>query len=289
MDYILRNEKLEVIVSSKGAELRSVVHQGRECMWCGDPSIWGRRAPLLFPLIGRLRQETYLLDGKVIHAPIHGFCRDREFQVVAHDDSHVILRTADDAQTQEIYPFSFQLEVEFALEEDAPVLRKTHRVVNNSKRPMPYEVGGHEAYAVSPDEDTYVQFEGGISQIGTYVMDEDAMLTVPKRLLELPQGRLEQTPEQVGLDTIIVEEVPNGTVTLATKQSGNLVTVEFPEFDYLGIWTKAGVGKARYLCIEPWSTLPDGTFMPHDLMGKTGIRILGPGQEESLTYSMAFH
>ena len=93
----LKNDTLSVLASSKGAELQSVVRNGAERLWSGDPAVWGRRAPLLFPLIGRLRNGWYANDGKRVGAPMHGFCRDRAFAVEQVSDSHVRFETVSDA------------------------------------------------------------------------------------------------------------------------------------------------------------------------------------------------
>ncbi|MEE0594630.1 MAG: hypothetical protein UCO86_13300 [Eggerthella lenta] len=77
--FVLENDALSVRVSPVGAELQSVVCGGVERMWSGDPAVWGRRAPLLFPLIGRLRDGWYANGGRRVDAPMHGFCRDRLF------------------------------------------------------------------------------------------------------------------------------------------------------------------------------------------------------------------
>ena len=138
MDF-LQNGILSAAINPKGAELYSLELDGIERIWQGDPAIWGRHAPLLFPFIGRLKDQQYELDGQMIQAPMHGFCRDRMFETVEADDLHVRYRTQDDEETRAVYPFSFTLEVEFRLEENT--LIKRHTVTNRSDREMPFELG----------------------------------------------------------------------------------------------------------------------------------------------------
>ena len=208
----LRNDELFVRVSSAGAELRSVVHGGVERMWCGDPAVWGRRAPLLFPLIGRLRDGWYALDGRSIDAPTHGFCRDRAFDAEQVSDTEARFTTVADEQTRAVYPFDFRLTVRFALE--GPTLVKTHEVENLGGAPMPFELGGHEAYATRllPNErmaDYFVRFEGvGVKGLEMFGMDEAGILTLPKTAVPLEDGCLTRTPEQLGIDTVVLENVP---------------------------------------------------------------------------------
>ena len=206
--FVLENDALSVRVSPVGAELQSVVCGGVERMWSGDPAVGGRRAPLLFPLIGRLRDGWYANGGRRVDAPMHGFCRDRLFSAEQVSDVRVRFETASDERIRAVYPFDFRLTVDFTLEGSSIV--KSHTVENLGDVPLPFELGGHE------------------------------------------------------------------------------VTVEFPDFPYLGIWTKAGQGDARYLCIEPWSALPDARFSPRELSEKPGVRTLAPGERAVLEYRMTF-
>ena len=287
----LENEYLSVRVSSTGAELQNVVHSGIERMWCGDPAVWGRRAPLLFPLIGRLRDGWYANGGRRVDAPTHGFCRDRAFAATQVSSTQACFETASDEGTRAVYPFDFHLRVDFSLEGDTLV--KTHTVENVGDAPMPFELGGHEAYAthLAPGErmaDYFVRFDG-LDEIEMFGMDETGILTLPKIRVPLEDGRLAKTPEQLGIDTVVLENVPGSSVTLACAKNGREVTVEFPDFPYLGIWTASGQGDARYLCIEPWSALPDAHFSPRELAEKPGVRVLQPGERATLTYRMTFH
>ena len=287
---VLENDALAVRISSKGAELQSVVCEGIERMWSGDPAVWGRRAPLLFPLIGRLRDGWYANGGERVDAPMHGFCRDRAFAAEQVSGTHARFETTSDEGTRAVFPFDFLLRVDFSLE--GATIVKTHTVENAGEVPMPFELGGHEAYETRllPGErmaDYYVRFEGA-DALGMYDMDEEGILALPKIEVPLEDGRLTKTPEQLGIDTVVLENVPGGRVVLASAANPHEVEVEFPDFPYLGIWTKAGQADARYLCLEPWSALPDALFSPRELAEKPGVRVLAPGERATLAYRMTF-
>ena len=287
---VLENDALAVRISSKGAELQSVVCEGIERMWSGDPAVWGRRAPLLFPLIGRLRDGWYANGGERVDAPMHGFCRDRAFAAEQVSGTHARFETTSDEGTRAVFPFDFRLRVDFSLE--GATIVKAHTVENAGEVPMPFELGGHEAYATRllPGErmaDYYVRFEGA-DALGMFDMDEEGILALPKIEVPLEDGRLTKTPEQLGIDTVVLENVPGGRVVLASAANPHEVEVEFPDFPYLGIWTKAGQDDARYLCLEPWSALPDALFSPRELAEKPGVRVLAPGERATLAYRMTF-
>lgn len=293
--YTIASDRLTASVATVGAELQSVVCGGVERMWCADPAVWPRHAPLLFPLIGRMRDGICELNGAPMSAPRHGFCRDRLFIAEQLSPTCVRFSTASDKDTYATYPFDFTLDVTFSV--DGNTLTKEHRIVNAGNAGMPFELGGHEAYAICllPGEHTsdyYVRF-GETSEennFEAFQMDAEGILQLLKVAVPLSNGCLRHTPEQLGLDTIVLEDVPGRTATLACDKNGRTITVEFPDFPYLSIWTKpVGRGNdARYLCIEPWSALPDGHFMPRELAQKPGVRTLAPGESATLTYRMTF-
>ena len=296
---VVKSSELTLAVSPVGAEMQSVVCDEVERLWCADPAVWGRHAPLLFPFIGRLRDGYYELDGQRIDAPTHGFCRDRLFAAEERDGASLRFVTCDDADTRAVYPFAFRLEIGYAVE--GPTITKTLRVENTGNAPMPFEIGGHEAYAtcLEPGEtmaDYFVSFGAAgagasgaeLDRIEMFAMDSDGILGLPKISVPLEGGRLTRTPEQLGIDTIVLENVPGSTVALASAKSERSVTVEFPGFPYLGIWTKPAGDATRYLCLEPWSALPDAHFSPRELARKPGVRTVAPGEVCELAYRMTF-
>lgn len=289
--FSLDNEYLHVEISAKGAELQSVIARGVERLWEGNPAVWGRKAPVLFPFIGRLRNNTYELNGQAIEAPMHGFCRDRLFSGERINNQTLQFSTCSDADTYKVYPFNFEFSITYSLEENT--LSKTHTVRNKSEIAMPFEVGGHEAYAtqLSPGEtmaDYYIKFDEICDSLEMFGIDESGILQLPKISIPLDKGRLTKTPEQLSIDTIVLENIPHSRVTLAATTNDYTTTVAFSDFPYLGIWTASGQTDPRYICMEPWSALPDGHFAPKELTQKPGVKIVEPGQTASLTYTMTF-
>lgn len=286
----LENGILTAKVNPWGAELTSLKLDGIERIWEGDPAIWGRHAPTLFPLIGRLIGQQYELDGEMISAPMHGFCREREFEVVSQSADTVTFRTRNSTDSLAVYPFRFTLDITFTLEGNT--ISKRHTVTNHSAQPMPFELGGHDAYRTTlmPGEvmgDYAIAFEE-VDHLEPYGMDENGVLEEQKSFIPLENGLLTKLPEDVGLDTIVLGDLPVRRATLLSRKSARKVTVEFDDFPYLGIWTAQKGVVTNYICIEPWSTLPDGHFMGRRLTDKPGIVVLEPGESKTLTFRSAF-
>lgn len=290
MTITLRSDLLKVQADSLGAQLTSIqTRQGVELLWQADPAIWGRHAPLLFPVIGRLRDGKYTVGGREYAISQHGFARDSEFQVVEQTENAVTFQLEESAQTLEKYPFAFCLQVKYTLE--GGTLTKTHTVCNRSRETMYYEVGGHDGFCTTllPGErmeDYYLEFSG-LSEITPFGMDEQNFLTLDKQTYPLQEGgRLPLPPRVFGLDTVVLEQMPVHQVTLANRKNSIRLTMQFDQFDYLGIWTKPMEEPTNYICIEPWTTLPECAFTDSALEHKPGIRALPPGQTESLRYQV---
>jgi len=291
MMVTLKNEFLTVQIEDTGAQLCSVKNaRGTEYIWKADPAVWGRHAPLLFPVIGRLQNGQYELNGKTYTIPTHGFARDTLFSVVEQTDTAVSFRLTDSPETLAVWPFPFVLTVTYILEDNR--LIKSCRVENRSDKTMYYELGGHDGFTAPLEEGEtmadYAIIFPGVDAIQPYGMNEAAMLTLKETTYPLEQGRIPLSPAHYGLDTIILDELPQHRALLVDAAGRPRVTLDFPDFPYLGIWTAAKPFDTNYICIEPWSTLPDGTFVGRGLADKAGIRTLAPGAGETLTYTTTF-
>ncbi len=292
MIVTIQSHVLTVDIDTLGAQLASIrTRDGEEYLWQGDPDIWARRAPILFPFIGRLKDSTYALQGTPYTISTHGFARDMEFEVVEQTEDTVSFQLTHTPQTQAVYPFAFTLTVTYSLK--GHVLTKTHRVLNRSSRDMFYELGAHDGFRVPVGEGLtmadYAIRLPGLERVAFYGMDENLMLTPKGEEIPLNSSALPLTPSTFGLDTMILDTPPQAKAVLCDKAGQPRVALEFPDFPYLGIWTQGKPFDTGYVCIEPWSTLPDGTFMGRELEDKTGIRRLAPGQSEELRYTTTIY
>lgn len=292
MMITIQNSALTVKIDSLGAQLASVrIPDKTEYLWQGDPNIWSRRAPILFPLIGRLKDKSYLLDGNPYTISTHGFARDMEFEVIGQEENRVSFQLTDTPETLAVYPFSFLLTVTYSLKDNQ--LTKTHEVYNRSQQDMLYELGAHDGFRAPVGDGLtmadYTVRLPGLDSVRLYGMDEQLMLTPKGEAIPLTQSALPLTPASFGLDTMILDSPPQAQAVLCGKAGRPRVMLSFPDFPYLGIWTQAKPFDTGYVCIEPWSSLPDGAFMGRELGDKPGIRHLAPGQREVLSYTTTIY
>ena len=279
MIYTMQNEFLTVQVEDLGAQLASIrAASGEEYLWQGDPKIWARRAPILFPFIARLRDSSYDIDGVSYQIPTHGFARDTVFTLIGQEPERLSFQLTDTPETQLHYPYSFSLTVTYTLENHR--LIKSHQVENRSDRTMFYELGAHDGFRVPGPMDGWAVRLPGVEAVQLYPMDAAQMVNPKGDAAALPGGRLPLTPSTYGQDTIILDSPASRTAILEDSQNQPRVTMEFPDFPYLGVWTANKPFDTGYVCIEPWSSLPDATFVGRELSSKAGIRRLAPGQRE---------
>lgn len=293
MTVTLKNDLLTIVIEHAGAQLASVKNAaGAEYIWKGDPAIWGRHAPLLFPIISRLKDNRYTLNGKTYTIPQHGFARNMDFALVEATDSRAVFTLTEDESTLAVFPFPFQLTVVYELEGET--LKKSITVKNPGEETMFYELGIHDGFTCphSPDESMsdWAVVIPGEDTFELYGMDDTAMITPKDRTVHFPGGRISTQPMVThNIDTFIMDAPACHRASLVNKNGEPVVTMDFPGFPFLGIWTTYRDFETRYVCIEPWSTLPDATFVGRGLDEKAGIRSLEPGKTDTLFYTTTFH
>ena len=172
---------------------------------------------------------------------------------------------------------------------DGNALKKEHIVKNTSDSVMYYEIGGHDAYTLCWEDgekitDYYVEFEGtdALSRIAT---DENVMLTADRVSVPLTDGRLPISRELFANDAVMTEGLPFRTATIASSKNHRRVTMDFTDFDYFAVWSPYKDFEVPFVCLEPWSTLPDGNHLDHAIEHKQGIRKLNPNESETLTFT----
>lgn len=288
----LKSELLTVQIEDVGAQLASVKNNaGTEYIWEGKPDIWGRHAPLLFPVISRLKDNQYTLNGKTYTIPQHGFARNLTFDVVEHSDTRAVFTLMENPDTLAVFPFPFLLTVIYEL--DGNQLKKTVEVKNTGSEEMFFEVGIHDGFRAPHDPamsmDDWAVVIPGVETIHPYGMDEKAMITPKIDPITFEKGRIPLRPMTCGLDTFVLDSPECHMASLVDEKGEPVVTMDFPGFPYMGIWTTHRDFETRYVCIEPWTTLPDATFVGRGLNEKAGIRSLQPGLTDTLSYTTTFH
>lgn len=292
MDYTIKNNMIEVVISDHGAEVQSVkgAHTGEEYMWQADPEIWGRHAPVLFPIVGRLKNDEYTYQGKTYHMGQHGFARDCDFEVENHTQESITFLLKDNEKTREMYPFKFEFRVNYNLMNN--LLEENFSVVNKSDETMIFGVGGHPGFNLPVNngeekEDYYFDMHPSIARVKIPL--KGAYLDWNNRSLASTDSFIGLSDELFKDDALIYElHGHDNKVSLRTDKSKFHINVWTRNAPYVGIWSQYP-NTANYVCIEPWWGIADREDADGELEHKYGMNHLEPGKEYQAGFSITYH
>ncbi len=270
----ISNEILSVALETHGAEIRSIVKDGKEYMWERDETYWEDCAPVLFPMVSSLLDDKYTYKGATYSFPQHGFASRSEFDVIDHRADSITLRLVQDEYTASVYPFEYDFTVTFTLEGNK--LNAYYKVVNTSAdTPMYFNMGSHEGYAL---------FDGGT--IDDYVLEFGEEEHLVRLMLDRPvwEGKtfdfgntdtLELSDSYFAVDGIFFKDIRSNRVTLRRKGGEGSLTVHF-DCDKLGFWK---MPEAKFICVEPWDGFCPYEGDGYELCEKRFINTLAPKGE----------
>lgn len=258
MIYTLSNNEISIKVDSFGAELKSLadINTGMEYMWEGNPVYWKRTSPVLFPLVGSLKNGKYTFEGKEYPMSQHGFARDMEFEMTRCGEDEIHFTLLYNEETLLKYPFCFKLEIGYKLvERSVSVMWK---VINLDNKKMYFSIGGHPAFKCPIDDkdrrsDYYLKFEGA-DKITSHRIIEAGLVGDVYDEYELMDGVHPIKNDLFDKDALIIEESEINAVSLLNADKKVYLTVEF-NAPLFGVWSpvKKDVNEpAPFVCIEPW-------------------------------------
>ncbi len=258
MIYRISNEHMHVELESKGGELSSLKdNEGTEYLWQGNPNYWSGKAPVLFPYIARLTEDSYRYNGKVYKLAKHGFARHAEFKVEEQSDVKIVFLLEESEATLESYPFQFTFRITYELKEKT--LSTSFQVENKGKEVMYFGIGGHPGFNVPLEagidfEDYYLEFSNKATPDKIEFTDT-CYVSGDVSPFELENGkRLRLKHNLFDRDAIVLKNADR-TVKLKSDKGSRSVTVTYKDMDYIGFWHMPNTD-APYVCIEPWTSLP---------------------------------
>ena len=275
MTINLENEYLRIGIKTKGAELFSVLRKENqlEYMWSGDPAFWGKTSPILFPIIGTLKDDTYFYENKSYKLSRHGFARDAEFEILKHENQVAVFFLKNSPGSFKNYPFAFELFVKYSLDNDE--LKVSYEVRNTGANIMYFSMGAHPAFTVPLTEGTVYE---------DYFLEFDSIETAPRWPIN-KEGLIEKGPIQffnnssrIDLshklfekDALVFKDVTSNKISLKTNKHAHGLDFHFEGFPFLGLWAAKG---ANFVCIEPWCGIADSVDHNQNFIEKDGIQML---------------
>lgn len=275
--HTIENDILKVSVNTRGAELSGIYHKSLELeyMWNADPAFWAKQSPILFPVVGGLKNNTYFFDNRSYELPRHGFAREHNFSVAERSADRIKFRLFSNEETLQCYPFQFELDITYELRDN--MLAVTYDVTNPAEHELYFSIGGHPAFKVPLVENTnyddyYLEFNARESS---------------KRWAVSPDGLIDDQPMEVfhddsiimlkkelfAHDALVFKDLKSTQVALKCAKHTHGLDFDFTGFPFLGIWAAKN---ADFVCIEPWCGIADSVHTDQQLKHKEGIIRLGP-------------
>ncbi|WP_375404760.1 aldose 1-epimerase family protein [uncultured Sphingomonas sp.] len=279
------NDKLSAAINPLGAELSHLRDpDGRELMTDADPAYWTGRAPILFPVVGRVTGDVLRIDGVEHPMPKHGFARRSTFEVVAAEATRAAFALTDTAETRAAYPFTFRLEVAFRL--DSPTLLTEVTIENRGERPMPAQFGFHPAFAwplpYGRDRAAHRILFDRDETGDLRAITPDGFIAAESRPTPLGGRELRLYDALFANDALVWDPVRSQALRYGAPD-GPQLDIAFPDTPGLGIWTKPG---ARYVCVEPWHGIADPAGYAGEFRDKPGVFEIAPGDAKQISMSV---
>ncbi|MDI9468760.1 MAG: aldose 1-epimerase family protein [Bacillota bacterium] len=291
----LSNGRLAVAITALGAELLSLRSEvsGQEYLWQGDPYYWSGRATNLFPVCGRFDGGSYSLDGQDYEMMIHGFAKEEIFQVRQDGERAASFALEENETTLRHWPRRFRYEIGYRLAEadeaGASRLEITSTVTNRDSRPLYFAIGGHPGFNIPLEEglafeDYRITFPAP-ERVQAVVLAESKLDSGERVDYALGEGHAIPLRHELFDEDGIFLSGTGGRARIEAAGSSRSVTVDYPGFDWLGIWQAAGK-KSPYICIEPWTAMC-GRHETHEaLETMPGLVELAPGATRSWTWAI---
>lgn len=283
----LENQQITAHIKSLGGELCSLKlnQDGTEYIWQADPKYWGRHAPVLFPIVGRLIDDQYNMNGQVYQLSQHGFARDMEFELIENDDMYATFRLLSNEKTLEHYPSRFEVLIIYTLNEYELLIE--YKVTNKDDKTMYFSIGAHPAFRcpLQPTErfeDYYLEFSH--KEVANRYLLEKGLLTNQTKMVLNNDAIIPLSHDLFKEDGLIFKGLKSNSITLKSQKSSKAVKVKFDGFPYHGIWSKPE--GAPFVCIEPWHGITNTATEKKPFIAKEGILSTKPGECFTCQYSI---
>lgn len=281
---ILENDQLRATIASKGAELQSLSSKttGLEYMW-NAAAVWPKFSPVLFPIVGGLKEETYYFNDAPYKLPRHGFARDKTFAAEKISDSEAVFTITEDEQTLQVYPFAFKLTLRYQLTDNN--ISCTYEVYNTGNEALLFSVGAHPAFAVpltagTSYNDYYLEFNTH-EQLQRWKL-QDGFIAPPEPL-PTTGDKLQLDKSLFYNDAIVLKSMQSNIITIASNKHTHGLHFTFNDFPFFGIWAAKD---ADFVCLEPWCGIADGIDHNQQLKDKEGIVSIEPATHWQRTWAV---
>ncbi len=270
---------IKIKTVNQGAELISAKLDGVEKIHDGE-SFWNRHAPVLFPIVGKLKNGKTVIAGKTYEIEQHGFARDMKFETIG-ENAYVL---KSNAETLKKFPFQFELYITYKVKGNEVITN--YKVCNKDTKTMVFGIGGHPAFCCDYASGKYrIEFEDIEEHIEVYQLENGLIKEKPEKSSKfIKENRIFLDKKTFDKDAIIMKHITSKKVYLKTE-SKTILAFTFEKFPYLAIWSKPG---APFVCIEPWFSTADTVNANGVFEEKESFITLQPDENFEASYRVKF-
>lgn len=286
----LENTELKIAISEKGAELQEVFSKDTqlEYLWSGDPLFWGKKSPVLFPIVGTLKNNQFTHNGENYQLSRHGFARDKNFKLTESGNHRVSLTLDADEETLTQYPFLFRFSIIYEIKKNT--LSCTYHIANIDIKPMYFSVGAHPAFKIPLEDhlafDQYYLEFNQVETAGKWPITSEGLIDETPAPFFHSNNRINLSKELFYGDALVFKQLESSSIRLSNDQSKHGFLFSWSEFPYMGIWSAKD---APFVCLEPWCGIADSIHASGELKEKEGMILLTPGQSVNKTWSIELY
>lgn len=268
--HSISNTNISISVSSLGAELISLKKDNIEFLWQSEKTVWARYAPVLFPIVGRLRNNEFIHDNSTYNLPQHGFARDTEFTLTEQSQNSLEFELTANENSLKIYPFHFSLRILYELNENTLTVK--YKIFNPDSKTLLFSIGAHPGFNCKNLNDYYLEFDNKHELVAEKL--SDGLLSGETYTVNLDNNRLRLSTKLFDNDALVFKNTQVEKVTLYSQFSKSKLIMHCKGWPYFGIWTKKG--SDAFVCLEPWFGITDSQTTSGKLNTKEGILNLEP-------------
>lgn len=287
----IESNQLKVSINEKGAELNSIWHKQFqiEYLWNADPKFWEKKSPVLFPIVGTLKNNSYFFNQKKYTLSRHGFARDLIFMLTHQQRDSITFTLHSNEDTLTNFPFLFQFNITYTVSENE--LSVTYTVINKEKQQaMYFSVGGHPAFKVPLAEgsayEDYVLVFNKQENAGRWPISKEGLIEKHAEVLLENTNMLHLTKDLFKKDALVFKNLQSDRVKLHSDKTNHGLEFYFQDFPFLGLWAAPD---ANFVCIEPWCGIADSIDSNQQLTEKEGINFLNAGSRFNATWRVILY
>ncbi len=270
--HSIENQYLKIAINPLGAELKSLISKDTklEYMWQGNPAFWAKTSPVLFPIVGGLKDNTYFHNNQKYTLPRHGFAREKQFELKKSSDSSLEFLLLSDSDTRLVYPFDFEFKIIYSLHNSSLTVK--YEVKNIGNIDMCFSVGAHPAFNLPLASDLaytdYHLYFSGDDVLHSFPLTANGLVKKEPFAISLKGHNLNLKKELFYKDALVFKDLKSTQITLQSAQSPHGLHMSFEGFPYYGIWAARD---ADFVCLEPWCGIADMEETSQQLSEKEGI------------------